>query len=554
MLSNDRHASHDSPYRTGQHMPLSTSRHGALSSIATPGVSQADLESPYLNEGANSRSTATLPNGYPGSPTTQQPPSSPYSPGMRSSSANLRKSSSHEAANPFDSVTPGEIQLQNFQEGLPPPPPVSHAWKRIDRWAEENYEELFDQLADGASSNDLNELEHMLDCSLPMEVRESLQVHDGQERGGRPTGIIFGCMLLDCEEIVQEWQQWRKVNDDFLNEQSQRQQSQSPFRPFAGGSSSAPPTQQSPNPLWRQDLQSRQDSQPPNAIQKVYAHPGWIPLARDWGGNNLAVDLAPGPMGKWGQVIIFGRDYDCKCVVARSWSAFLATVADDLGGEKVYVDEETQELKLREFKTTTVEPGYLDILRWRMDQKYGRKGPKRRSGMHPNGGHPNQHHSNGNGHAGPASPYGSPTFPDPERGRSTSRSAGPAGPSPLARVTEENNNMAPLVDGASSDGRHGSTSTEGSGKLVEAPTPTANGNPIKTGLDGMMDPSVDPERKGRGGMKADHTKVEGLGVKGIEHDGHVDGDGDLGAGMLGKGMGKGEDADDEEVGMKAVEF
>jgi hypothetical protein len=101
-------------------------------------------------------------------------------------------------------------------------------------------------------------------------------------------------------------------------------------------------------------------------------------MARDWGGNNVAVDLAPGPTGKWGQIIIFGRDYDCKYVVARSWSAFLAMVADDMCGEKVFVDEETQELKLREFKTSTVEPGYLDILRWRMDQKYGRKGPRRK--------------------------------------------------------------------------------------------------------------------------------------------------------------------------------
>jgi cell wall assembly regulator SMI1 len=30
-------------------------------------------------------------------------------------------------------------------------------------------------------------------------------VHDGQERGGLPTGVIFSAMLLDCEEIVQEW-------------------------------------------------------------------------------------------------------------------------------------------------------------------------------------------------------------------------------------------------------------------------------------------------------------------------------------------------------------
>jgi cell wall assembly regulator SMI1 len=372
---------------------------------------------------------------YPASPSPHSP--APYSPGMRSTSA-LRRASTNEN---FENVAPGEIQLQAFQEGLPPPPPVTHSWKRIDRWAEENYPELFDQLGEGCTSNDLNELEHQLDCSLPMEVRESLQVHDGQERGGMPTGIIFGCMLLDCEEMVQEWENWKKVNMEYLT-MPVNYKPATPLKALGGSSSSSSkqPTQSSQNPHWREDLLSRQDSQPSNAIQKVYAHPSWIPMVRDWGGNNLAIDLAPGPAGKWGQVILFGRDYDCKYVVARSWSAFLATVADDLNSGKWFVDEETNELKLREFKSRNVEPGYLDILRWRMDQKYGRKGAKRRS-VAPQNGAPVGSPS--------GSPYASPTAEIGEpRGRSMQRFSGaspipsPNRPnytksSPLARVTEE---------------------------------------------------------------------------------------------------------------------
>jgi cell wall assembly regulator SMI1 len=391
-----------------------------------------------------SLSTAALNgSGYPGSPLSHHPsqspgPNSPYSPGMRSSAV-LQRQSTNDT---FETASPGEIQLQAFQEGLPPPPPVGHSWKRIDGWAEENYEELFDQLGEGCTNNDLNELEHQLDCSLPMEVRESLQIHDGQERGGIPTGIIFGSMLLDCEEIVQEWQNWKKVGEQYLS----RPVEDKPATPAKtlGGSSSAstskplpgPPTQ-NPNPNWRQDLLAKQDSQPPGAIQKVYAHPAWIPLARDWGGNNLAVDLAPGPTGKWGQIILFGRDYDCKYVVARSWSAFLAVVADDLNSAKWFVDEETNELKLREFKTKNVEPGYLDILRWRADQKYGRKVRRKTPPVSAAGGSPG------------VSPYASPSAEMGEpRGRSMQRFSGaspvasphrPGYPksSPLARVTEE---------------------------------------------------------------------------------------------------------------------
>lgn len=331
--------------------------------------------------------------------------------------------------------------MQRFSDGLPPPPPVGHSWKRIDRWLEDNYEELSENLCDGATLNDVNELEHQLDCTLPPEVRESLQIHDGQERGGLPTGVVFGCMLLDCEEIMQEWQQWRTINEVYFGENKNYGSPQVPLKALAGSSSQAQPVaqaQQSGNPQWRQELLDKQDSQPTNAIQKAYAHPSWIPLARDWGGNNICVDLAPGPGGKWGQIILTGRDYDCKYVVSRSWAAFLATLGDDMNTDKWFIDEDSKELKLREFKQQGVEPAYIDILRWRSDQKYGRKVPKRGlkinsqvSGRGPNG----------NG----MSPYSSPTE---DRGRSPQRfSQNGKAPatgsprahlsSPLARVAEE---------------------------------------------------------------------------------------------------------------------
>ena len=427
MTSNDRHASHDSPYRTGQHVPLGQNKHAPLTTGVTSAMdSRADLNS-YdhdLESGSFSR--------------TNSSPQLAQGPGSLS-----------RAGTGMDSMDAGEIQMQNFNDGLPPPPPVAHSWRRIDRWLEDNYEELWENLCEGATFNDVNELELELDCTLPQEVRESLQLHDGQERGGRPTGIIFGCMMLDCEEIIQEWQNWRTVNEAYFSDANTRNYEvpQAPIKAFAGSSSSAVPlaqAQASANPNWRQDLIDKQDSQPANAIQKAYAHPAWIPLARDWGGNNIAIDLAPGPTGKWGQVILMGRDYDCKYVIARSWSAFLATVADDMNTDKWFIDEETSELKLREFKQQGVEPAYIDILRWRSDQKYGRKGPKKRSGqpLRINSQVPAGSQANG------YSPYGSPTSGSEDRGRSpqrfTSNGKAPATSSPrahvsspLARVTEE---------------------------------------------------------------------------------------------------------------------
>ncbi|KAG5948462.1 hypothetical protein E4U53_006285 [Claviceps sorghi] len=463
MTSNDRHSSFDSPQRTGRHVPLHNSRDGILTGIATASDSRADISSPYSDEG-----------GGRGSPTrngTQSPIARGYSPGMRSQAA--------QGADGFEvQSSPGDVPMQPFQNGLPPAPPVRYSWQRIDSWAEENYPELWDQLGEGATPNDLNDLEHQLDCSLPQDVRESLMVHDGQERGGRPTGIIFGSMLMDCEEIAQEWETWRRVNQQYLLEIATAKPT-TPSKAF-GGSSEASSSKQPPAPRpsssssagdgeWRHSLLARQGSVPPNSVQKAYAHAAWIPLVRDWGGNNLAVDLAPGPNGIWGQVILFGRDYDTKYVIARSWGAFLALVADDLNSGKWFVDEDSGELKLREFKDARVEPAYFNILRWRMDQKHGRRPPANKRQSMAAGKAPSPRASRS------ASPYGSPVEPPnggDVRGRSLQRPSGSSplvspmrasvyGKAPLSRVTEETAILEVPVPGAVAE----------PSKLVEVETP-----------------------------------------------------------------------------------
>jgi cell wall assembly regulator SMI1 len=499
-------------------MPVSQSRHAPLTSVATSVVeSQSDLPSTLDDAKRPSVSSANVGTSS---------PSRPYSPGMRSLSS---------PKNVDEVVSAGEIQMQNFADGAPPPPPPSHSWKKIDRWCEKNYQELFDNLCEGCSQNDINELEHELDVSLPQDVRESLSIHDGQERGGRPTGVILGCMLLDCEEIVQEWNQWKIVNEEYLTG-AKKPTPHYPLKgPNNGASSSSSSHQQGPNKFWRQELLDRQDSQPPKAIQKAYAHPSWIPLARDWGGNNIAVDLAPGPMGKWGQIILFGRDYDCKYVVARSWSHFLAVVSDDLGSDRVHVDEDSGEMKLKEFKTENVEPAYMDILRWRADQKFGRKGqgPVKKQPLGLN--------TNVNGVNGRGSPYGSPN-PSEDRGRSPHRYSrgGTSSPrhaigSPLARVAEEGGGMPGKPEPVKTGGDNVRDFAEAVSKaapidgvlarkekLVDAPTPVMSRQVTRefpsTGLGRVSTDSEVSNAREAGVQKTPPRDVRGLGVNGVENE------------------------------------
>lgn len=92
---------------------------------------------------------------------------------------------------------------------------------------------------------------------------------------------------------------------------------------------------------------------PPQWVKSEYTCRGWLPLISDRSGNYVGVDLDPGPSGTWGQIIIFGRDFDRKCVVWRGegeggWGKWLASFVDELeSGEgyeadKTGVDEEEE--------------------------------------------------------------------------------------------------------------------------------------------------------------------------------------------------------------------
>ena len=216
------------------------------------------------------------------------------------------------------------MQLQDFDDtGNAPPPPIIYSWRRIDRWTETNYPELYDQLAYPATQADLDYLEQEINFELPLDLRESFFIHDGQESGGRPTGLIFGMTLLDIEDIIEEWNIWKRTAQR-MNKSNYLPSSSSISTPISNSkfSNYSNPSQNKASMV--------QKSWPPGAILNAYAHEAWIPLAKDYEGNNIGVDLCPGPNGHWGQVILFGADQNEKYVVARSWAHFLADFVDDL--------------------------------------------------------------------------------------------------------------------------------------------------------------------------------------------------------------------------------
>ncbi len=64
-------------------------------------------------------------------------------------------------------------------------------------------------------------------------------------------------------------------------------------------------------------------------VKREYWVPGWLPFARDGGGNALAFDIDPEPGGTVGQIITIGSDEDVRHVLATSISALLGRLVEE---------------------------------------------------------------------------------------------------------------------------------------------------------------------------------------------------------------------------------
>lgn len=83
------------------------------------------------------------------------------------------------------------------------------------------------------------------------------------------------------------------------------------------------------------------DFGPPAAIRRLSDHLAWIPFAADGFGDYLAVDMAPGPRGRPGQVILIGRHQeDGPVYVADSVTELLRAHAEAFTADRV---EQTDE-------------------------------------------------------------------------------------------------------------------------------------------------------------------------------------------------------------------
>lgn len=278
-------------------------------------------------------------------------------------------------------------------------------------------EDLLNSLSSPCTVKDLQVAQKHLGVKLPFPVIQYFLIHDGQEippSSTRKLGLIYGLQLLSLAEVVTMTNYWRRVSrkesnskfaadkaakavkaaqsgvNDEKNENSDIKEDQEKLNNEEKIIENDPNFKmvEKINRISEKDLKSYPDlmrnmsthsktdyikklpdqkSYPPKKIKLQYANPNWIPLVTDNAGNNIAIDLDPDTEGKLGQVIIFGREYDTKYVIADNWGQFMNKFALDFENPKhckLEYDSELGQFDLAylDKNGNVIDQGYLYVL------------------------------------------------------------------------------------------------------------------------------------------------------------------------------------------------
>lgn len=258
-----------------------------------------------------------------------------------------------------------DIDLASQMDGVHE---VRLAWRHIKNWALKHFPEVESTLQSPCTNSDLAEVQKDLGIILPNCVLEFYKLTDGQEFLQGSVGLIYGLRLLPIDQVVVETENWRKVVHSTaqqapghhqkrtllqLGKAQVHQVSESDLTSHSSSSVDLFESTSKPDSDSRTDTSSfshsfipKQRSIPPGAIHDTYAHDMWIPLVTDGVGNCIGIDLSPPPNGPGvlGQVILFGREFDTKYQVAKTWGDFLLIFANDLENGNFHVKQPTEDM------------------------------------------------------------------------------------------------------------------------------------------------------------------------------------------------------------------
>jgi cell wall assembly regulator SMI1 len=176
---------------------------------------------------------------------------------------------------------------------------MRETWQRLESWFAIHYPAMLSDLNVGCEPASLKDLEEKIGLELPETFKDFYAVHDGQ-KAKNYIGIFYDVSLLPLPAIYAQWKGWVDLIDEWGFE------------------------------AMEDKFDRYQASLMPQKVKAMYANKKWIPFAVIWDCNYLGLDFDPGPDGKCGQVINFGREEEQKTVLANSFGEFIEKYVQEL--------------------------------------------------------------------------------------------------------------------------------------------------------------------------------------------------------------------------------
>ena len=169
-------------------------------------------------------------------------------------------------------------------------------------------------LEPGASDHEVAELEQATGLQLSEPIKSLFRLANGQKPVPMPPTpvklpALFGFYeFLGTTLAADEWRMWKDIQDQ-------------------------------EGPSGMADHADFVVVTQPDLVKKEYWIAGWLPFARDGGGNSLAFDFSPESQGTAGQIIVIGSDEDHRRVLAPGIGELLHRMLDSARENKIVIHE-----------------------------------------------------------------------------------------------------------------------------------------------------------------------------------------------------------------------
>ncbi len=174
---------------------------------------------------------------------------------------------------------------------------ITLAWRHIDTWFETFAPVYARTFLPGVTDKELAEAEAILGVTLPTDFQASYRIHNGVSTSNK--SFLYGKNLYRLEGMIGVWKRQQELCK--LDPEWSRRM-----------------------PIWVEE--SIYPSQP---VQPVWWHQAWLPFLGSFD-NHWCLDLAPAPVGQFGQILEWDHEVGPWKVHFKSIGVLLSTFADQL--------------------------------------------------------------------------------------------------------------------------------------------------------------------------------------------------------------------------------